>query len=58
MLLDLLILILVLGLIVYLVRAFLPEPFQTAAVVVCVVIMLVWLLRLLGAGWPAGRALW
>jgi hypothetical protein len=50
MLVDLLILILVLGLILWLVRTLLPEPFQTAATVVCVVILILWLLRFAGYG--------
>lgn len=54
MLIELLILILILGLIVWLVRRFLGEPFHTAAIVVCVVILLVWLLRFVrGAGYLA-----
>lgn len=50
MLIELLILILVLGLIVWLVRQFLGEPFHTAATVVCVVILIVWLLRFVKVG--------
>ena len=49
MLIELLILILILGLIVYLVRTFLGEPFHTAANVVCVVILILWLLRFVKA---------
>lgn len=45
MLIELLILILILGLIVWLVRTFLGEPFHTVAIAVCVVILIVWLLR-------------
>lgn len=50
MLIELLILILILGLIVYLVRTFLGEPFHTAANVVCVVILILWLLRFAKTG--------
>ena len=48
MLIELLILVLVLGLVVWIVRQFLGEPFRTVAVVVCVVILLIWLLRFAG----------
>lgn len=59
MLIELLILILVLGLIVWLVRQFLGEPFHTAATVVCVIILIIWLLRFSGlAGGGGARALW
>jgi hypothetical protein len=50
MLIDLLLLILVLGLIVWLIRRFLGEPFSTAATVVCVVLLIIWLLRFAGYG--------
>jgi hypothetical protein len=47
MLVELLILILVLGLIVYVARSLLGEPFGTYANIVCVIILIVWLIRLL-----------
>jgi hypothetical protein len=59
MLIELLILILILGLIVWLVRQFLGEPFNTAATVVCVIILIIWLLRFAGvAGGGNLRTLW
>ena len=46
MLVELLILVIVLGLVVYLARQLLPQPFQNIALAVCIVILLVWLLRI------------
>jgi hypothetical protein len=47
MLIELLILIVVLGLISYVARALLGEPFATYAHVVCVIILIAWLIRLI-----------
>lgn len=47
MLIELLVLILVLGLIVYVARSLLGEPFGTYANIVCVIILIVWLIRIL-----------
>jgi hypothetical protein len=49
-LIELLVLILILGLIVWLVRQFLGEPFGTAATAVCVVLLILWLLRFASYG--------
>ena len=48
MLIELLILVIVLGLVVYVARTLLPQPFQNIALAVCVVILLIWLLRIAG----------
>jgi hypothetical protein len=56
-LIELLVMILVLGLIVWLVRKFLGEPFHTAATVVCVVILIIWLLRFAGLVGGSGSRL-
>ena len=48
MLIELLILVLVLGLVAWIARQILPQPFQNIALAVCVVILLVWLLRFAG----------
>jgi hypothetical protein len=48
MLIELLILIIVLGLVVYVARTLLPQPFQNIALAVCIVILLIWLLRFAG----------
>ena len=45
MLVELLILVIVLGLVAWIARQFLPQPFQNIALAVCVVILLIWLLR-------------
>lgn len=47
-LIELLILLLVLGLIIWVVDAFgLPHPFPVVARVVCVIVVIIWLLRLM-----------
>jgi hypothetical protein len=53
-LIELLILVLILGLVVYLARQFLPQPFQNVAIAVCIVILLIWLLRFAGVYYPRG----
>ena len=45
MLVELLILVIILGLVVWVARTLLPQPFQNIALAVCVVILLIWLLR-------------
>jgi hypothetical protein len=52
MLYELLAVILVLGLLVGLARQFLDPPFYKAAVAVAIVILLLWLLRFVGAPGP------
>ena len=48
MLIELVIVVLVLGLLVYIARQALPQPWQNIAIAVTVVILLVWLLRFAG----------
>jgi len=48
MLIELLIFVLVLGLVVWIARQVLPQPWQNIAIAVCVVFLLVWLLRFAG----------
>ena len=48
MLIEPVIFILVLGLVVWVARQALPQPWQNIAIAVCVVILLVWLLRFAG----------
>jgi len=48
MLIELLVLVLILGLVVWVARTLLPQPFQNIALAVCVVILLIWLLRFAG----------
>jgi hypothetical protein len=55
MLVELLILILVLGLIMGLAKRLLDPQFFQAAVAVCLVILLIWLLRFAGALGPWSR---
>lgn len=48
MLIELLVVVIVLGLVVYIAQTFLPEPFRKIAIAVCVVALLIWLLRFAG----------
>lgn len=48
MLIELVVFVLVLGLVIWIARQVLPQPWQNVAIAVCVVILLVWLLRFAG----------
>ena len=47
---SLLIVLLVFGVILWLVQAYLPPPIRTVVTIVVVVILIIWLLRLVGIG--------